>query len=212
VTIYNGVDLAKFSPSSTPRPNTVGGALNLLAVGSIVQNKNVLNLIHSIAICRKQGLDVRVNWAGESGQTQSARRYWTEAKDLVDEYDLGGAWSWLGQRSDISELLRSCDALIHPSFYEGLPNSVCEAMASGRPVLASDVCDHPLLIKEGKNGLLFDPSKPGSIAAGITAFCDLSITERQNMGVRGREVAEQDLSIERAATEYLNLVERRREH
>jgi glycosyltransferase involved in cell wall biosynthesis len=48
-------------------------------------------------------------------------------------------WRWLGEREDIREILRSHHALVHPSLYAGLPNAVCEALASGRPALVSDV-------------------------------------------------------------------------
>jgi len=51
------------------------------------------------------------------------------------------------------------DAFVHPSFYEGMPNVVCEALAAGLPVLVSDVCDHPLLVEKGVQGFLFSLRK-----------------------------------------------------
>src|SRR5690606_21739605 len=78
-------------------------------------------------------------------------------------------WRWLGRREDVPELMRAHDALVHPAFFEGLPNAVCEALASGLPVLASRVCDHPRLVGEDR-GLLFDPGSPEDIAAALERF------------------------------------------
>jgi len=102
-------------------------------------------------------------------------------------------------------LLRRHDALIHPSFYEGLPNVVCEALATGIPVLASAVCDHPLLVAEGERGFLFDPESPQSIAAAITRFTALSVADRRRFSRNAREYAEANLGVEKMVGAYESL-------
>jgi glycosyltransferase involved in cell wall biosynthesis len=76
-----------------------------------------------------------------------------------------------------------------PSFFEGLSNTVCEAMACGRPILSSDVCDAGNLVQNGVNGFLFDPASPEDIAAAIMRFVRLSKDERATMGLRSRDRA-----------------------
>ena len=58
------------------------------------------------------------------------------------------------EKKDVSSYYKSYDYLIHPSIYEGLPNVICEALLDGMPVLASNVCDNGLLVREGERGFL----------------------------------------------------------
>jgi glycosyltransferase involved in cell wall biosynthesis len=107
---------------------------------------------------------------------------------------LNEQWDWLGERSDIPDLLQAHTALIHPSFYEGLPNVVCEALACGLPVLASDVCDHPYLVEEGVRGFLFNPHSPDSIAEAINKLYLASHDRRCQMSADARAFAEENLA------------------
>jgi glycosyltransferase involved in cell wall biosynthesis len=82
--------------------------------------------------------------------------------------------------------MSQADAVVLPSFYEGLPNAVCEGMMLGRPILMSDVCDARNLVQEGTNGFLFNPHSPASIADVIARFVGLAPEERVRMGKASR--------------------------
>jgi glycosyltransferase involved in cell wall biosynthesis len=97
------------------------------------------------------------------------------------------------------------DALVHPSFIEGLPNAICEALACGLPILAGDVCDHALLVEHNVNGYLFDPGLSESIAESLVAFAELSPGSRQRMGIASRRLAEEKLGVNRLVDEYETL-------
>ena len=111
----------------------------------------------------------------------------------------------MGVQANVAELLHRYPALIHPSLYEGLPNVVCEALACGLPVLASDVCDHALLVSEGERGFLFEPTFPESIAAAITKFSALSGEGRERLSRNARRYAEANLGVERMVSAYEDL-------
>jgi glycosyltransferase involved in cell wall biosynthesis len=104
------------------------------------------------------------------------------------------------------EVYQDYDALVHPSFKEGLPNAICEALAAGLPVLAGDVCDHPLLIQDGINGWLFDPGDPQSIADALLNFSRQSDTERVEMSTEARRTAETSLSMDMLVDEYVRVL------
>ena len=67
----------------------------------------------------------------------------------------------------IHEEYVKADYFCLPSFYEGTPNVICEAMASGLPVICSNVCDNGRYVEDRVNGFLFDPHDVNSMASTI---------------------------------------------
>jgi glycosyltransferase involved in cell wall biosynthesis len=123
-------------------------------------------------------------------------------KKAITGYRLEEQWKWLNQRSDIVNQLQQHDVLVHPSFGEGLPNVVCEALACARPVIVSDILDHSRLVQNGESGYLFDYQDPTDLAEKIKMFINLSTEERRKMGHCGRQFAEANLSRDRLVDEY----------
>lgn len=206
-TIYNGVDLARFAPQWDS--NGYLGRLRLLVLSSVVPKKNAVGLVRAFARYRElYGDTCTVRWAGQVTSDTVSRKEFAEADRLLSDLGLRDRWEWLGERKDIPELLGTCDALIHPSFYEGLPNAICEALACGRPVLASAVCDHPRLVQEGITGFLFDPGNADDIAHAIYKCRLLSREERVRMGRKGRQYAQSELSLDNCGRRYEELLAR----
>jgi len=206
-TIYNGVDLARFAPQWDS--NGYSGRLRLLVLSSVVPKKNVVGLVRAFARYRElYGDTCTVRWAGQVTSDSVSRKEFAEADRLLSDLGLRDQWEWLGERKDIPELLDSCDALIHPSFYEGLPNAICEALACGKPVLASAVCDHPHLVQEGITGFLFDPGNADDIAHAIHSCHLLSVEGRVRMGRKARQYAERELSLDSCGRRYEELLSR----
>lgn len=203
--ICNGVDLERFRPEAPPETQTRSGqGLRLLGVGRIGPEKNLHNLIQALARFGKRfGYVPEVAWAGQRDTSRAGQRYCEQLDTLLASLPaVQRRWQWLGLQSDTAELLRGCDALIHPSLYEGMPNAVCEALAAGRPVLASAVCDHPLLVADGRRGFLFDPHSPDSIVTAIANLAELGADARRALGRNAREYAEAALGIERMVDRY----------
>jgi glycosyltransferase involved in cell wall biosynthesis len=115
---------------------------------------------------------------------------------------LRAQWRWLGQRDDVVDLLHEHDLLVHPSYVEGLPNVVCEALACGCPVIVSDTLDHPRLVEDGVSGFVFDWHEPADLAAKIRQFQTLPETSKAEMGRRARQYAEHSLSLQRYVDDF----------
>lgn len=197
--IYNGVDTNLFKPSDKKVDNNI---LTLIAIGRISKQKNNINLIKALHYLKESyKISCLIKWAGRI----DSKKEFDMANKLLQELGLSNQWIWLGERKDIIEILNSADALIHPSLYEGLPNAICEALACGKPVLASNVCDNSRLVLEGERGLLFDPHDIYDIASAIYKFNNLSASERYKMGKKGREFAVSELSLENFINSYENL-------
>ncbi len=103
--------------------------------------------------------------------------------------------AFLGQRNDVPELLAACDLLVLPSLYEGLSVSIIEAMASGKPVVATAIPGNDEAVVDGETGLLVPPHDPAALANAIrTLLSDSALSGR--MGAAGNARARRHFSAE----------------
>jgi glycosyltransferase involved in cell wall biosynthesis len=152
---------------------------------------------------KTSGFVPEVAWAGQRDTSPRGQRYCEQLDALLAGLpEVRSRWTWLGLRDDIPQLLGQCDALIHPSLYEGMPNAVCEALAAGRPVLASAVCDHPLLVADGERGFLFDPCSPDDMVKAMTRFAQLDVSAREVLEINARQYAHARLGIHAMVDRY----------
>ena len=111
--------------------------------------------------------------------------------------------------SEPERLLRLIDVYVSASVTEGMSNSVLEAMASGKPIIATAVGGNPELVMPLRNGFLVPPNSPEAIAVCVDKLC-CDVGLRASMGVNGRRIVEQQFSIAamvRASEHlYLNLL------
>lgn len=206
--IYNGLDLGLFAGDRTFPQRAE--PLRLVAVGRVGPEKNALNLIRALTLFHREwGYAPQVSWIGARDGSSAGRGYCQRVDELLESCpEVKNNWRWLGEEANIPELLQKYHALIHPSFYEGLPNVVCEALASGMPVLLSNVCDHPLLAGHGERGFLFEPAEPRSIANAIKRLTALEADDWGKLSRNARRYAEENLGAERMITEYEDLLAR----
>mgnify|MGYP003645082575 CR=1 FL=1 len=163
MTIYNGVDTERFAPDEKRTSNAEH--LVLVAVGSVASKKNSLGLAKALELCRSRGIDVVVRWVGIQRTSSEGTLPFEETNVFLESSEMSEHWEWLGEQPEVERFMREADAVIHPSFFEGLPNVVCEALACGKIVLASDVGDHAELLGDGKHGFCAGRS-------GIDRQCD----------------------------------------
>jgi glycosyltransferase involved in cell wall biosynthesis len=194
VTIYNAVDLETFSPPAG-HPAANEHCISMITAASFKEQKNPLGLIEALSIVRQRmpSLDIHLDWYGGLPNHKDGTTDYTlynKSVALVEKKGLQERIRFHPPSARIRDLYRETDAVVLPSFFEGLPNVVCEAMACGRPVLASDVCDTGNLVKDGYNGFVFDPASPNDMAEAVMRFAKLSPAEREAMGQRGREMAQ----------------------
>jgi glycosyltransferase involved in cell wall biosynthesis len=206
--IYNGIDLARFATAGSAPGD--GNPLRLVAIGRVSPEKNALNLIRALVPFQRQfGYAPQISWIGERDSSAAGKLYCQQVDELLESLpEVRRNWRWLGEEPDIPRLLQEHHALIHASFFEGLPNVVCEALAAGMPVLLSNVCDHSLLVADGERGFLFDPSEPGSIAAAIGKLAALDVEDWRRISRNARLYAEHKLGVDRMIGAYEDLFER----
>jgi glycosyltransferase involved in cell wall biosynthesis len=107
-------------------------------------------------------------------------------------------------REEVYNLLKISDILVHPSLYEVLPTIILEAMASKKPVIASDISPHKELISNYKNGFLFETNNYEDLADKILELL-FDPNKSKNMGIKGYEIVSDCFSISRNCEESLKV-------
>jgi len=104
----------------------------------------------------------------------------------VEDSNLGNRILFAGCRSDIADLLSIMDVFVHPSHWEGMPNALMEAMAIGKPIVASGIDGIKALIAEGETGLLVRPGSTEEIVAQLRRL----LADRSLAGKLGENAAQ----------------------
>lgn len=193
VTIYNAIDLCQFEYcepySTTPRE------LRIAVASSYQEKKNPVRFIKAIALATRHLSDVRLvlDWYGGFNRKKTGdldRRVFDATIREIEKAGLKQVVRLHDATASIAEVYRNADVVALPSLFEGLPNTICEGMATGRPILMSDVCDAGNLVKEGKNGFLFDPTSVEDMARAISRLAQLDSVQRISFGKTSRQMAE----------------------
>jgi glycosyltransferase involved in cell wall biosynthesis len=111
-----------------------------------------------------------------------------DMRTVLRDAGLGPRLRLLGYRDDVAALLQAADIFALPSYFEGLPMSVIEAMLTGLPVVATDISGPREQVVDGETGLLVPPRQAAPLAAGLTRLAG-DKTLRLAMGAAGRERA-----------------------
>lgn len=201
-TITNFVDLKKFNIANR---HSISNKPIIMVAASIFGSKNTLGLIEAIKLIKDKGLNFIVKWYGYSGRNID---YFDQCTQKIKEFGIEEYIQLLPKTQNIKECYAECDFFCLPSFFEGTPNVICEAISCGCPVLCSDVCDNSIYVHEGENGTLFNPKSPESIASAIERI--LSINEKQYIEYsnNSRKIAEEKLSGRTFLAKYEELINR----
>ncbi len=191
----SGVDTHALSPLPEP-----AGEVTVAFVGRLLDDKGLRPLIAAHALMTKQGQQVRLLIAGDPDAANPAaippeeiERWrhlpWVDVLGHVN--DIGAVWA----RSHIAVL---------PSRREGLPKSLLEAAAYGRPIVATDVPGCREIARHGINAFLVPVDDPGPLAGALTVLARDPLLRRR-LGSSGREIVEKEFSSARIGREIVEL-------
>src|SRR6056297_1847118 len=196
--VHCGVTPGRYA--AEPSRNQSG--LKLLFVGRLTPIKGLRVLFEAFARLRTDGLDdVILTLVGDGEDRGFAEG---EAARL-------GGMNLLGFQSQdgVAAALHDADALVLPSFAEGVPVVLMEAMASARPVIATQVGGVSELVEEGVSGRIIPPGDAAGLAAAIRALAEAGPEARAEMGMAGRKRVESAFDVTREARWILDLFEGR---
>lgn len=196
-TVANGVDPARFSVEADAARRRLGLASHDVAfgiVGRLEPEKDHRTLLQAFGALRDRQKGVRLLIVGDGSLRGTLE---ASAQTLGVERDV----LFLGARNDIAEVLAAMDVFVLPSVREGVPLSVIEAMAAGKPVIATDVGGLRLLVRPSVNGLLVTPGDPEGLEAAMASLAsDPGL--RAALGERGRQIARDSFGVSAMMRRY----------
>lgn len=164
-TVPNGVP----TPGPLPERPSPQGTWHIGTVALFRPRKGIEVLLRAASLLLRAGRDLRIVAVG--GFETPA--YETEIKALAHNLGLDGYVIWTGFTRDVDAALRGLDVMVLPSLYgEGMPMAVLEAMATGVPVIASDVEGIPEVLEHGRTGLVVPSGNEQALAAELGALMD----------------------------------------
>lgn len=181
----NPVAIPAGEDEGAARPNMI------LFLGKLAPQKGIFDLIDAVASLRREVPDVRLVCAGEGGRIAVAR--YAERLGVADAVKFTG---WVGP-SGKRALLQSAALFALPSYSEGMPMSLLEAMAAGVPVIATPVGGIPEVVADGASGFL---AAPGDVAT-LARLLRKLLLDRElaaKVGAAGRETVRLRFAPERA--------------
>lgn len=147
--VLNGAPISNYHKKES---YNIANKARIIHVGSLIPLKNHELMIKVAGLLKRQGIKFKMEFAG-AGYLKE------KLQEQVCNLGLEDCIEFVGLKDDISLFLKDADLFIFPSQYEGVPMSLIEAMASGLPIIASNVGGIPDMITDGVNGILIQPNE-----------------------------------------------------
>jgi glycosyltransferase involved in cell wall biosynthesis len=162
--------------------------------------KNIVRFLEAVKILNAEFTNkVEYYWYGRKS------KYYVQCEEIRRNDFLNNVY-FNDFAENESSVLSEMDVICLPSLYEGFSNTLSEAICAGKPILASEVCDNPVFVKEGENGFLFNPYSVEDIVKAISKFLALSQDELFEFQKQSRLLAENLFSKEKFVQSYFEVL------
>lgn len=194
--VHNAVNIERYSPLGDPDPDLVrikGGRRCVLYVGRINEKKGIRDLILAFERVAREVPDSVLVLVGEG-----SKDYVMSLRGVVSSKHLADRVIFLGPvpNERVPKVLRTADVIAYPSREgEGIPRAILEALATGKPVVATRVAGTPEAVIDGHTGLIVEPRDVNGLSDRILRLLNDERTARL-LGSRGRELVEREFSYD----------------
>ena len=168
-------------------------------IGRMSAEKGVQHFVRALPAILSNHQDLRVLIGGD-GQLKQAIETSLQEMGVTDRVDLPG---WISHE-DLPNYLNQLRLLVLPSYTEGLPNIMLEAMACGTPVLATPVGAIPDVIRDGETGFIMEDNSPECIARNVMRA--LNDPDLEEVAERGRRYVEGEFTFEKAVERWRGIL------
>jgi glycosyltransferase involved in cell wall biosynthesis len=194
-----GVDLEHFA--HTPSPRTQNFAFIL--IGRLLWDKGVGEYVDAARALRAKYPQTRFQLLGPAGVDNPSAITLEE----VRAWEREGVIEYLGEAHDVRPQIANADCVVLPSYREGVPRTLMEASAMGRPIVATDVPGCREVVDDGVTGLLCEARNAASLAEKLEQMIAMSDEERRTMGERGRAKVTEEFDEAAVVARYLKTLE-----
>jgi glycosyltransferase involved in cell wall biosynthesis len=193
-TIHAPVDGKRFTPKNK---YNITGLPQVGSVTNLSRQKDPLTFLRVAAAVRKQCPNVVFSIAGPILSSHSD--YYSEFQSLMKELEIDSCVKLLGFVDDIPDFHSTLDIFVCTSAWEGSPTAVWEALASGLPVVTTDVGSTNKYVGQYESGIVCAVGDVDGLASAIIKLLNGGDEDRASLGVKARETAERHLSVKKAA-------------
>ena len=191
-----GIDTERFAPA--PEPD---GPVRVSLVARLIREKGIAEFVAAARAIHRQRDDVVFTLVGDPDEGSPS----AVPVEQLRAWQAEGVVEWHGFTEDVPAVWAASHVAALPSFYgEGVPSSLIEAAACGRPIVATDMPGCREIARDGENALLVPPRDAGALAAAIGRLAD-DQPLRARLGAAGRRIAKQEFSDAQVAAETLAL-------
>ncbi|MBR4832622.1 MAG: glycosyltransferase family 4 protein, partial [Butyrivibrio sp.] len=190
----SGVNLDKHNKEDYP--GHADDVTRFLYIGRIMKEKGTDEYLYAARELHKRYGD-KVSFAGIG-------YFDDEYEAKVKEAEAEGYFKMIPYQKDIHPYIKECDAVVHPSYHEGMSNVLMEASATGRPVIASDISGCREIVDKDKSGFLFAPRDKEALLEALIRFTELPLDQRKAMGEAARSYVEQKFDRRSIILTYIN--------
>jgi glycosyltransferase involved in cell wall biosynthesis len=185
----SGVDCERFLPPATNGGGRQMAAPRIVLAARMLWDKGVREFVEAARILKREGRDLSFALAGQPDPGNPA----AISERILADWRSEGLADWLGHVDDMPALLAGADVVVLPSYREGLPKSLVEAAACGRPLITTDVPGCREVVKDGVDGLLVPVRDAAALAQAIARVLDdPSLARRLGEAARAKALAEYD--------------------
>jgi glycosyltransferase involved in cell wall biosynthesis len=193
-----GVDLEQFA--FTPPPDKAH--FDFVLIGRLLWDKGVGEYVEAARRLRVRYPQARFRLLGPVGVDNPS----AISREEVAAWEQEGVIEYLGEAHDVRPFIAAADCVVLPSYREGVPRTLMEASAMGRPIVATDVPGCREVVADGVNGLLCEVRNAESLADRLAQMLDMSGDARRAMGERGRQKVAAEFDERVVVEKYKDLV------
>jgi glycosyltransferase involved in cell wall biosynthesis len=165
-TLYNGIDLTALRAGAGPAPAATDGLARVGSIGRLTPLKGHGVVIDAAARLLERGVEARFIIAG--AQAREAPRHLDDLREQAQRLGIADRVELISPFDDLAALLSGLDVVVHASVLpDSLPTTVIEAMALGKPVVATALGGVPELIRDTETGFLVPPDDAGRMADAV---------------------------------------------
>lgn len=205
-TIINYTDLHSFFAIPLPPFNEV---TYIGVFARFFPQKNYRRFAYAVKKLKElNSVKFKIVWFGTFYEKDGSEKIgYKEMREIVNDLDITDVLELRNSVKNVHKEITYFHALCLPSLYEGFSNSIAEGICSGRPMLVSNVSDNSIMVKEGVNGFLFNPTSEDEIVTALLNFINLTYQQKVDMGNKSRDIAETLFDRNNFVNSYIKLIE-----